>query len=315
MTTRHSGAMSRLAPGGLRAWARRHAYSLLSSLGTLIRHPIASTMTIVVLAVALTLPAGLWVTLDNASRISQHWERLDTLSIFLVEGTDEHEAMQLASRLSAWSEVAAVDPVSPEAGLADLGGQMALGDMTEVIVDNPLPWVLEVTPALAADLPALAERMRAEEKIDLVVIDLQWLERLEAMMELMRQLTLLLAVLFASAVAFVVGNTIRMDIQNRHEEIEVMALVGATTGFIRRPFLYSGLWYGLIGGLLAWMLLLLAVWALSGPVNAISGAYEGDFGLRAPPVSMVLVLLGGAGILGVAGSWLAVGRHLRRIHP
>lgn len=301
--------------GKLRAWGRRHAYSLLSSLGTIIRHPVASAMTIVVLAVALSLPTGLWVTLDNATRISQDWERLDTISVFLKAGVEEGNAMQIASRLSAWPEIVAVDPISPEAGLAELGGQLDLGEMTEAIEHNPLPWVLEITPGSGVDLPGLGERLRGLDEADQIVIDLQWLERLEAMVELLRNLTLLLAVLFAAAVIFIVGNTIRMDIDNRREEIEVMALVGATTGFIRRPFLYSGLWYGLSAGLLAWLLVSAGLLALSPAVSVLSGAYGSEFGLQAPPAGVVAVLLAGSGFLGVAGSWLAVNRHLNRIQP
>jgi cell division transport system permease protein len=124
---------------------------------------------------------------------------------------------------------------------------------------------------------------------------------------------MLLALLFAAAVAFVVGNTIRMDIHNRREEIEVMALVGATGGFIRRPFLYSGLWYGLAGGLLAWLLVRLALVVLAGPVEVLGGAYDAELGLRPLSARLSLALVLGSGALGIIGSWLAVDRHLRRI--
>jgi cell division transport system permease protein len=303
------------AGGGLRAWARRHAFSLLSSLGTLIRQPIASAMTVIVLAVALCLPAGLWVTLDNASRIGQDFERLDTLSVFLDASVDDGTAMRLSSRLSGWEEVIAVDPISPAEGLAELTGQMGLSEAVDVIEDNPLPWVLEVTPVAAAALPELAERIGREEGVDAVIVDLQWLERLAAMVDLVSMLVMLLAVLFAAAVAFVVGNTIRMDIHTRREEIEVMALVGATTGFIRRPFLYSGLWYGLAAGALAWLLVRAALLVLAGPVEALGGTYDSDYGLQPLSAGLSLALVLGAGALGVLGSWLAVDRHLRRIHP
>ncbi len=301
-------------PGGLRAWGRRHAFSLLSSLGTLVRQPIASAMTVMVLAVALCLPAGLWVTLDNATHVGQDWERLDTLSIFLEDGVDERQAMRLSSRLSTWDEITAVDPISPSEGLAELAGQMGMDDAVAAMEDNPLPWVLEVTPLTATMLPELAERLGREEGVESVIVDLQWLERLAAMVEVIRKLTLLLAVLFAAAVAFVVGNTIRMDIHNRREEIEVMALVGATGGFIRRPFLYSGLWYGLAGGLLAWVLVRLGLAILAGPVEALGGTYDSEFGLRPLSGQLSLALVLGSGALGVIGSWLAVDRHLRRIH-
>jgi cell division transport system permease protein len=311
--SRVGSAPSVYLPGGIRAWGRRHAFSLLSSLGTLVRQPIASAMTVMVLAVALCLPAGLWVTLDNASHLGQGWERLDTLSVFLDSGVDDQQAMRLSSRLSAWEEITAVDPISPSEGLAELAGQMGLGEAVATIEDNPLPWVLEVTPVAASILPELAERLQREDGVESVIVDLQWLERLAAMIEVIRQLTMLLALLFAAAVAFVVGNTIRMDIHNRREEIEVMALVGATGGFIRRPFLYSGLWYGLAGGLLAWLLVRLALVVLAGPVEVLGGAYDAELGLRPLSARLSLALVLGSGALGIIGSWLAVDRHLRRI--
>jgi cell division transport system permease protein len=300
---------------GVRAWARRHAYSLLSSLGSLTRQPIASSMTVVVLGVALTLPVALHVTLDNIERISQSWERLDTLSVFLNSEVTADDAMRLASRLSSWAEISAVDPISPDAGLAELSGQLDLGDLDAQITDNPLPWVLEISPATQTPVATLVSRIEREAEVDMVVVDLQWLERLDAIIGLIGQLVVLLALLFAIGVAFIIANTIRMDIQNRREEIEVMALVGATAGFIRRPFLYSGLWYGLLGGLLAWLLTRIGLFALSAPVARLSGSYDTDFQLAAPTPEITALLILGSGLFGVIGSWLVVGQHMRRVNP
>lgn len=302
-------------PGGIRAWARRHAYSLLSSLGALVRHPLASAMTVVVLAITLSLPTGLYMTLENAQRISSGWERLDTISVFLEAETSQRGAMQMASLLSTWPGVVAVDPISPQTGLAELTGRLALGDVSEELERNPLPWVLEVTPGATQDPETLSGRLRSADGVDQVVVDLQWLERLDAMLALLEHLAVLLGVLFAVAVAFVIGNTIRLDIHNRREEIRVLALVGATDGFVRRPFLYSGFWYGLAGGLAAWLVVELGLLVLSGPVERLSGSYASDFSLVSPPLEIVALLVFGSGVLGVVGSWLAVGRHLRRIHP
>lgn len=302
-------------PGGVRGWARRHAYSLLSSLGALVRHPLATLMTVVVLAITLSLPTGLYMTLDNAERISDGWERLDTISVFLEAGLEEPEAMQFASRLSTWPEIVAVDPISPEAGMAELTGRLQLEDVSAQIDSNPLPWVLEVTPSVEQDPEVLSGHLGVTDGVDQVVVDLQWLERLHAILSLLERLALLLGVLFAVAVAFVIGNTIRMDIHNRREEIRVLALVGATNGFVRRPFLYSGFWYGLAGGLAAWLVVEASLLVLSGPVARLSGAYGSDFSLVSPPPEIIVLLVLGSGVLGVLGSWLAVGRHLRRIHP
>lgn len=301
--------------GGIRAWARRHAYSLLSSLGSLVRHPLASMMTVIVLAVTLSLPTGLYLVLENAERASTGWERLDTLSVFLDRSVEQRSAMQLSSLISTWPGVSAVDPVSPESGLAELTGALALEDVSGRIEHNPLPWVLEVTPRADVDPSLLAARLRSVDAVDQVIVDLQWLDRLHAILALLEHLAVLLGVLFAVAVAFVIGNTIRMDIHNRREEIQVLALVGATDGFIRRPFLYSGLWYGLAGGLLAWLVVEAGLFILAGPVTRLSASYASDFSLVSPPLEVVALLVVGSGVLGVLGSWLTVGRHLKQIHP
>jgi cell division transport system permease protein len=314
-STRRAGSDAFPGTFGMRAWARRHAYSFLSSLGSLTRQPIASSMTIIVLAVALTLPTALHVTLDNVERISQGWERLDTISVFLKGEIEELQAMRMASRLSSWPEIAAVDPISPQQGLAELAGQLDLAELETEIRDNPLPWVLEVTPDTDAGLPTLVSRLERETEVEQVVVDLQWLERLDAILAVISQLVLLLAILFAVGVAFIIANTIRMDIQNRREEIEVMALVGATAGFIRRPFLYSGLWFGLLGGTLAWLLVRIGLLVLSTPIARLSGSYHTNFHLHAPSLEVSALLILGSGLFGILGSWLVVGQHLRRINP
>lgn len=315
---------ARAAPSGrevagglaaLRAWARRHAFSLLSSLGTIARHPLASLMTFGVVGFALALPMALHVALVNVERLGQQWERLDTLSVFLQTGMETAEVDRLVSRLSAWPQVLAVDPISPEQGLTELSAQLGLTRADDLLTDNPLPWVLEVTPAQGFQRETLLARLDGEPAVSSVVVDLQWLERLDAMTELLSRLVLLLAVLLALGVAVIIGNTIRLDIQNRAEEIEVMALVGATSAFIRRPFLYTGLWYGLIGGVLAWLLIAAALLALDEPMRTLSRTYADSAGLLHPSQEIVALAIGGSGLFGLLGSWLAVGQHLRRVDP
>jgi len=313
--SRHGGIEALPGAAGMRAWGRRHAFSFFSSLGALTRQPIASAMTLIVLAVALTLPVALHVTLDNVRAISQNWERLDTLSVFLDQGIEESEARRTGSRLTLWDEIAAVDPISPEAGLAEVTGQLQLDDLADSLPENPLPWVLEITPESSAVIATLVSRLEREAGVETVVVDLKWLERLDAMLGVVEQLVVLLALLFALGVAFIIANTIRMDIQNRREEIEVMALVGATPGFIRRPFLYTGLWYGLLGAGLAWLIVRAGLIALSGPIAALSGSYDTSFQLLPPSLEITTLLILGAGLFGILGSWLVVNQHLKRINP
>lgn len=303
------------ALAGLRAWARRHAFSLLSSLGTIARHPLASLMTFGVLAFTLALPLALHVALTNLERLSQQWERLDTVSVFLHPGPESAEVDRLVSHLSTWPQVLAVDPISPDQGLAELSLQLGLNDAAGLLDDNPLPWVLEITPAPGFQRETLLARLETEPSVSSVVIDLQWLERLDAMTAVLARLVLLLAALLALGVAVIIGNTIRLDIQNRREEIEVMALVGATPSFIRRPFLYTGLWYGLIGGVLAWLLVAGALLALDEPFRALSRTYAEAAGLLHPDLETMLLVVGGSSVFGLLGSWLVVAQHLRKINP
>lgn len=313
--SRRSGREVLAGAAGVRAWARRHAFSLLSSIGSLARHPLASGMTFAVLAIALALPLALHVALLNLERMSLQWERLDTLSVFVQPGVDEYEVDRLVSRLSHWPEVLAVDPISPAQGLDELGLQLGLDDLADVVEDNPLPWVLELTAAPAADREQLQQRLAQESQISTVLVDLQWLERLDAMGALLEQLVSLLAVLLAFGVAVIIGNTIRLDIQNRHEEIEVMALVGATGAFIRRPFLYTGFWYGCIGGLLGWAIVAGGLFVLAEPMRALSATYMENFVLLGPDVQVIAWLVPGSGLFGLLGAWLVVAQHLRRIDP
>lgn len=297
----------------LRAWGRRHGYSLLSSIGSLVRSPLASLMTVTVLAIALTLPLGLNTALANLEQIHRQFDRLDSISVFLALEVDESGARRIGSRLAAMPEVAAVDPVSPEQGLAQLLGATGLDGQD--IGNVPLPWVLEVLPEPGSDLETLAARLDAMESIDQIVIDLEWVRRLEAILDLFGRLVQLLAVLFAASVLFVIANNIRADIEQRREEIEVLALVGATPGYIRRPFLYSGLWMALAGALLAWLLVRAGLWLLAGPVQRLAETYGSRADLIAPSWSLLAAMLGGSALLGIAGAWVAVSRQLRRINP
>lgn len=309
--------MSRFERPGLRArlrsWLRRHAYSLLSSIGALVRTPLISAMTIGVLAIALTLPLGLYTALENLRAMNQDLERLDSISVFLDPQVEEVDARRLASRISNRADVLTVDPVSPEDGMRDLAGATGMDALS--LGEVPLPWLLEVTPSGGRDVAALAERLRSEQGVDLVVVDLDWLRRLESILAVFSRLVQVLAVLFGAAVLFVIANNIRAEIQSRREEIEVMSLVGATPAYVRRPFLYAGLWMGLLGALSAWLLLVLGMALLAGPVRQLAEAYGSPATLTAPPAELIAGMIIGSGVLGIFGAALAVSRQLHRINP
>lgn len=297
----------------VRAWARRHAYSLLSSVGNLVRNPLTSTLTIAVLAIALMLPLGLNTALVNLENVHDSLDRLDSVSVFLELEVDENGARRIASRLSGWRKVLAVDPKSPAAGMRELTGATGLDEID--LGDVPLPWVLEVAPAQGADAGELADRLGQVEGVDMVVVDLDWVRRLDAILGVFGRLVQMLAVLFALSVLFVISNNIRTEIERRREEIEILALVGATAGYIRRPFLYSGLWMGAGGALAAWLSVHGGLMLLRGPVSNLAATYGTPAELVAPSADILAVMLAGSGALGIIGAWIAVARQLARTNP
>ncbi len=307
----------------IRAWARRHSYSFFSSLGALLKHRVGTLMTVLVLGIAILLPLGLWVTLANLDRMDLRQDEWGAITVFLQAGADGDGARRFARQLEAREDVGSVAMVSPEAGMAEFTQASGFGLAAELLEENPLPWVLMVNPAGQGDTPDTAEmealvaslmaNLQGEALVDTVQYDHKWLQRLGRLLELGRAAVLVLSLLFALAVVVVVANTIRLDVAARAEEIEILALVGAANSFIRQPFLYSGLWYGLLGGALAFGLLQLSLLYLDGPLGRLLDTYGQGVGLHGPDVPEVVVLLAGSGLLGLAGAWIAVRRYLRML--
>jgi cell division transport system permease protein len=259
-------------------------------------------MTAAVIGIALALPSGLYLLLENLDRLSGAWKGQASLSVFLKHDVTESRARDLVKRVTDWPEA--------RSGFADL---------LATLDENPLPVVLLVQPGAAHTAPEAASELRLRFSLlpetDLAQLDLQWVQRLAAILDTARRGILIISALLALAVLLVIGNTIRLEIQNRREEILVTKLIGATNAFVRRPFLYSGLWYGIFGGLLAWLLVETGFWLLAGPVASLAGMYQSDFSLQTLPFQLLLFLPGGGIALGLLGSWLAVGRHMDAIEP
>lgn len=300
-----------------RAWTRRHSYSFFSSLGALVRNRAGTLMTVLVLGIALLLPLGLYLTLVNLDRVDLNEEEWGALTVFLAEGVSEASATTLAETLRARPDVEAVALVSPEQGLAEFRDASGFGPSLDLLDNNPLPWVLSVTPlpgdadVLEARVVGLTDFIAARDGVASVQYDHKWLQRLGRLLELGRAAVLVLSLLFSVAVIVVVANTIRLDVAARTEEIEVLALVGAAPGFIRQPFLYSGFWYGLLGGIVAMVLVNLALEYLDRPLGRLLDTYGQNIDLLGLSGLQTLGLLLGGGLLGLFGAWIAVQRHLR----
>jgi cell division transport system permease protein len=300
-------------------WLLRHAQMSLSSLGRLSRNPVSTAMTAAVIGIALALPSGLHLLVDNVSQLSSTWDGSASISLFLSEGVSDEQADIVRRQVDLRADIAETRLIDREQALEEFRRLSGFGEAIDLLDQNPLPAVVLVRPqnsVQSADaVAALARELQAYREIELAQVDLQWVERLGAITNTIERAVIILAALLAGAVLLIVGNTIRLEIQNRHNEIEIVKLVGGTDAFIRRPFLYEGIWYGLLGAAIGLLLVLSSLYLLDGPVQRLAGLYESDFALAViDPASLLGVLFGGP-LLGLTGAWLAVGRHLAQIEP
>ncbi len=303
----------------MKSYVLRHLQVFFYSIGELARAPFAAFTTIAVIGITLALPAALYVLLGNLQRAGTGWDEGAQISLFLKLDTRETAARALATQVRAMAGVASVHYISRDAALAEFKRLSGFGDALDVLDTNPLPAVLLVRPTpghgSAVAVEQLVQTLGRLPGVDLAQLDLEWVKRLDAMLRLAQRGVLILASLLAVAVLLVVGNTIRLAILNRRTEIEVIKLIGGTDAFIRRPFLYAGLFQGLLGALLAWFLVFASLILLKGPVQDLAGLYGSRFELVGLGFRSGTGLLLGGAILGWLGSRLAVGRHLRAIEP
>ncbi len=297
----------------------RHLQVMLFSLGRLWRQPVASLMTITVIGIALVLPAGLFVLSENMSSLSNRWDSASQITLFLQKDVNPQLAQQLSNKLKSWPEIEQVHYQSAQQSLEEFRQLSGLGDVLDSLPTNPLPAIIIVEPADdnidKATISHLVERLNSLSSVEQAKLDLEWLQRFRSINKMVQRGVTILAILLSLSVVLAIGNTIRLAILSREAEIRVMKLVGATDRFIRRPFLYTGFWYGILGGFVAWITLVFSMGLLSSPVNDLAGQYGSDFSLHWFSGFMFLILPFTGAILGISGAWLAVGRHLHLIEP
>lgn len=303
----------------LRSWASSHRDSTRLALRRIGDYPFSTLMIVLVMSIVLALPMGLAVLIDQVERLGIDWQRAAQLSVYLEDGVEADAAQALQAEIEALEDVAATQLLDRELALAEFQQHSGLGDALQQLAYNPLPDVILVMPQSidggASALQPLRDRLAQLPGVDEVQIDLLWVERLTSILAMFERFTGGLAVLLVLALLLVMANTIRLAIESRRNEILVIKLVGGTDAFVRRPFLYLGVFYGLLAGLLAWLLLAAGLSWLNVTVRQVAALYQSDFALSGMPLADGLVLLAGAMLLGLAGAWLAVGRHIRDIEP
>ncbi|HEX5959696.1 MAG TPA: permease-like cell division protein FtsX [Rhodanobacteraceae bacterium] len=299
-------------------WRRQHAWCLRDSLRQLARRPLGSALTIAVMGLALALPLAFGLLLVNMQHFAVALGNSQSVNVFLKTDVTADGAARLAASLRARPDVGAVAVRTPQQGLAELAALQGFGDAIGSLPDNPLPYVLLVEPragAARAGVEDMVAAVRALSGVDLVQDSGQWRARLDALIALGRRVALLLAVLLAAAAVLVIGNSVRLDLRSRADEIAVQQLVGASAGFVRRPYLYEGAWYGLAAGLVAVLLVLLLEAVLAAPVRELVASYAGRLHFGGLPWATLGLVLAIAVALGWLGAWVACSRQLARLRP
>ncbi len=297
----------------------RHLQALLGSLGRLARSPLATLLTVFVIALALALPAALKVFVSNSQAATGNFASAVDVSVYLKTDVPLAKAQQLAQAARQRADVAAVTLIPADKGLEDFRTYSGFGEALAALKENPLPHVLHVRPKAqdgsAASLESLRGYFGAWPEVDVVQVDAEWVNRFNAMLDVLRHLLVIAAALLGVGVLAVIGNTIRLEIQGRRAEIEVTKLVGGSNAYVRRPFLYTGVLYGVAGALLAWGIVALAVFVLADSVAKLAHLYGSRFNLQGLALADVGALLGAGVVLGWLGAWISAARHLKSIEP
>lgn len=295
------------APRRFASWCEHHRWSAWASLRRLASRPLGSLLTIAVMGLALALPLAFFLLLGNIHKLGDALGQNQAISVFLASGQDGAQAQRLATELTARADVAAVQVKTPQQGMEELSRMQGFSAVFQLLDANPLPYVLLVTPRDtlgASAVERLAGDMQGLAGVDTVRDAGTWRQRLDALLVLGNRVVLVLASLLALAALLVVGNTVRVDIASRSQEIGVLLLVGASAAFVRRPYLYAGAWYGLFGGALAALLAAGIEWALTAPVQQLSAAYAGRLQIAGLPLWLLLGVPLATAVLGWLGARL-----------
>ena len=298
-----------------RGYRHHHRATLRSSLARILREPVQTLLTVLVIAIALTLPTALYISVENIRQLSGGVESSAQISVFVKKGAKTSAVEQLGEQLESLAGVASVSYISSQAALEEFKALSGFGSALQYLEENPLPETFLVQPQILGDSSRLVAEIRGIVLVDDVQLDMEWLQRLDALLDTGRKLVLALGAALGIGVILVVGNTIRLAIQSRRDEIIIVKLVGGTDAYVRRPFLYTGLLFGLLGAFFAaLMLVALGLW-LAPTVNELANLYQSQFRLTGLGVAGLAALLAIGGAVGLVGAWVSVSQHMRDIKP
>ncbi|MGT0149738.1 permease-like cell division protein FtsX [Vibrio metschnikovii] len=281
------------------------------------QRPLGNLLTLAVISMALALPASLYLLTKNIASVAVNVTSPSQVSVYLQQGTPESRVMILKDQLESRPDIALVDYISPQQGLAELSQYAGFDQAISLLDEYALPGVLVITPSVEDNqqIKRLAEEARQQANVTDVRLDEDWLARLDAIRHLAMIIVVSLSILMLSSIFLIIGNTLRFNVQANKDEIQTMKLIGATDSYILRPYLYSGMWLGLLGSLSAWLLTALVTIILNGAVAELATLYDSRFRLIGLNWDESLLLLMLGTLLGCLAARLSAQRHLKEIEP
>ena len=317
MASRRSSIQRPSLSFNLRAYLLIHLHTFFASLGRFSRAPFNFMMTVSVIAITLSLPSGLLVSINNFKSLSGQIDLNNNISLFLNQSVSLEQARQLTDSLNNHEEITQAVLIDNKAALDEFRQYSGFGSAINALDTNPLPHVIQISPIASfnnqAALNTLVSELKQHNDIELVQMDMGWLDRLNGILNIAQRGVSIITILLGFAVLLIVSNTIRLELQNRRAEIDITRLVGATRSFIMRPFIYSGFWYGFLGGVFACILVNLAVWLIDGPASSLANLYNSAFNLAFMPFSHAILWILFSIFLGISGSWVVVSRYLTEL--
>jgi cell division transport system permease protein len=297
-----------------------HAIAFKRAVVRLWQQPAVTILSVVVIAIALAFPLGLFAVFENVLAATGKLQINPGMNVYLQPALSDEEARIVGDSIKKLAKVESLKFESREAALAKMKGNAGMQDVLAGLETNPLPHAFLVQPKTqsaaentAAEIQTLREQIQKIPGVEYVVAEFEWAKKLNRLARFAKTILLLVALALCGAVVVVTGNTIRLQILTQRDEIEISQLIGATNTFVRRPFLYFGMLQGALAGALAWAMVWATLrWAAS-EVQELAKSYGSDFNLLAvtPSVGITLVCL--AALLGWVGALLSVEWTLRRV--
>ena len=301
-------------------WLTRHLQTLVGALGDLSRNPFSSILSISVIDIALALPGGLFAALENINKFTSEFEHGAKISLFLAPQVTVKQATELQQSIQQHASIKLVELITPDQAMEEFKSRSGLQNALNSLTSNPLPVVLLAFPKdeiarSPEKLARLIDELGKLKQVELSQFDIEWIKRLTALLELVTRAVWIIAFILGLGVFLVIGNTIRLAITNRQEEIRIIKLIGGTDAFVRRPFLYSGMLQGLLGGLLALLIIFLLFSFISAPTTSLSSMYGIAFSLDPLHVLPSLLLVSSGALIGWLSARVTVGVYLRQFEP